>query len=368
MVESYGTMGIVVAAKVALRPVLPFVRTHYTVHTTLSDFVAEFEPMVRSRRGDFLEGIVFSSTCFVIIHSTFCSTQEGYPLYDPVPFDCERGERYYYQYIKQVVLQNGNTLSRPIDVIPTESFVFRSERGLYWMLESYIDLPLLTNRSWFRSHADKKVIETRRKKGFESSGRLSPEEIQRCLVQQDMGIMLKRLKEGIAWVQKNLGVYPLWICPVWGKLTLKNDPEFLKLQPEAKKCLDDEFLCDIGIYGEPTVRPFFHRKIVRALQEFVDAPSMWGVCYKSKEEIRAAWNPIREKYHAIDAFPGVEEKTTFKGTDDNMDEREIPYWRLVNEYGWYWWIKLPVVITAVMSTIGWAMWSTACFVYAAVSA
>lgn len=354
MVESYGTLGIVVSATVALRPALPFVRTKYSVYRNVAEFVKAFDPLVRAGRGDFLEGIAFAADCFVTIESTFCSSTEGLPFYDPLPFDVTKGERYYYQYIQQIVLGGAGGAKgvvRQFDVIPTESFVFRSARGLYWMIETYVGFPWLSNQPWFRRKADKKVLETMGKRGFESAGVLTPEETQRCLVQQDMGILLKRLQEGIEWVQANLSVYPLWLCPVNTKLSLKNNDEFLKIHPETRRTFKDDFVCDIGIYGEPTVRPFYHRRVVKALQEFVDAPSMWGVCYKDKEEIRQAWLPIRSKYHAVEAFPGVEEKTTFRGKDDNLDEREIPHWRLVNEYGWYWWIKLPLALVLFFSVV-----------------
>jgi hypothetical protein len=99
------------------------------------------------------------------------------------------------------------------------------------------------------------------------------------------------------------------------------------------------------------VHPFYHRRVVKDLQEFVDAPSMWGVCYRDKEDLKASWRPLREKYHAQDAFLGVEDKTTFRAADDNMFETSIPYWRMVNEYGWYWWVKLPAAAVAVLAML-----------------
>jgi len=360
VLESYGSMAIVTAAVVALRPCLPFVRTQYTAFSDLDQFITAFDGAVRSQMGDFLEGIVYGRRCYVLISSSFASSQENMRQFDPKPLDVESGEQYYYQYIRRVVLggdsrnfKAGDPASgvmRPIDVIPTESFVFRSSRGLYWMLETHINMDAMMKYAWFRRLLDRKVCDAMKSKGFESNGHLSPEESQRCVVQQDMGIMLKRLKEGIEWVENRLGVYPLWLCPVAAKRSLKTAPFYLALHPEAAKCMADEYVVDIGVYGEPTVQPFHHRRIVRALQEFVDAPSMWGVCYKPKEELVAAWKPIRDKYHATDVFVGVEQKVTFQGEESEqlLNEGPIFAWRLVDHHGWYWWLKLPLIAAVVL--------------------
>ena len=358
MFESYGTLGIVTRATVALRPCLPFVRSHFSVFPTLDEFIPAFDEAVRRQTGDFLEGVAFGKHCYIIIHSSFCSTTENLPVFDPAPLDLEKGEMYYYQYVRRVVLggdkQNfkqgarGERVLREYDVSPTASFLFRSSRGLYWMLESYVNMEPLMNLAWFRRMCDKKVRETMKVRGFEASGYLSPEQSQRCLVEQDMGIMLKRLREGLEWVEDRLGVYPLWICPVSSARSLKQLPAYLAVLPDAAKCGGDDYLVDIGVYGEPTVQPYMHRRVVKALQEFVDAPSMWGVTYKNKEMLVAQWQPLRDKYHATEAFVGIERKVTFRGdeSESTLNEGPVPAWRMVDQYGPLWWIKLPAIVVA----------------------
>ncbi len=55
-----------------------------------------------------------------------------------------------------------------------------------------------------------------------------------------------------------------------------------KLSPDDPR---NEWVVDIGVYGEPTVSSFRHRRVLRELQSFVDAPSSWGVNYEKPEVV-----------------------------------------------------------------------------------
>jgi hypothetical protein len=82
----------------------------------------------------------------------------------------------------------------------TEKYFTRSTRGLWWMLECHAGLPLLTETHWGRRMADRQVDEALATGGLTSQG-MTVQERERCLVHQDMGVVLSRLAEANAWVQ-----------------------------------------------------------------------------------------------------------------------------------------------------------------------
>jgi FAD/FMN-containing dehydrogenase len=358
MPESHGTIGIVTLVAVALTPALPFVRSTYMHYSKLEEFVSVFDKLVRAQQGAFLEGLVLSKTSYLIIASSFVSKDEAAkgPIFDPSAERFDDGGKYYYQYIRQDVVKKGQ-LNIKEDYIETWEFLFRPMRGMWWMLECVIDFPPVYNNRFARRLVDKKVhYEIQEKGGFEPGKHLTREDEQRCYVLQDMGILLKRLAEGIQWVEDRLGVYPLWICAVDAKRSLKTSEEFLAVRPwerEAhQKMAEDGFVVDIGIYGEPTVQPFYHKRVIRDLWKFVDAPSSWGVCYTKPDELKKKNHTIREKYHAIGAFPGLEEKVTYRGSvDDGLDETAIPNWRLYRDYGPWWKVKFPLLVLAFFAVV-----------------
>lgn len=352
MVESYGTLGIVLAAEVELTAALPMVRSTYKLFSDVDQFVAHLYEATKAGRGAFLEGLVLRKGQYLAIEGSFTPSTDGLPFFDPGPDRVADGEKWYWQYIAQDVVGNDDRVRITADAIPTYSYLFRYMRGSWWMTDCHVNLPFMTKQPWFRAMCDKQTFELMEKYGGFANvpSNLTPEETQRCVVLQDMGVRLCHVAEGIRWVQDRIGVYPLWICPVTGKYNRRRGPEWTQHYPRPYDCADPEnmFVADIGIYGEPTVRSFEHRRVLRDLQHFADFPSGWGVSYEDPAVVRLRYQPIREKYHAVDAFPGVEEKITFRGAiDDGEPQGKLFAWRLVREYGHRWPLKVGGVAIAV---------------------
>src|SRR6185437_1412701 len=100
------------------------------------------------------------------------------------------------------------------DVLETLAYLSRSERGLWWMLECHVDFPLLTETTWGRRLVDEDVRQRYGRSGLAADDKMTFLERHRSVINQDMGVTLERLGEGIAWVQERLGVYPIWNCAV----------------------------------------------------------------------------------------------------------------------------------------------------------
>jgi Delta24-sterol reductase len=326
--ESCGTLGIITLAAVSLTPAAPWVRSIYHHYNNLSRFVAAYHDMVKAHQSAFLEGLVVSSNSYLIIQSDFVTSADGLPVYHPEPEDTDHGEPYYYQYVRQRVLRHGE-IAIEQDAIPTWEFLFRSMRGAWWMIECHVNLPILTNRRFFRRMIDRMAAN----KGFDNPTGLPRKDLERCVVLQDVWIRIGRLQEGIAWIQRRLGVYPLWICAVDQRRNLK--------EPDRK-----EWIVDIGIYGEPSVQPF-RLRVLRELQGFVDGASVWGIAYnRNVDTLKARYKSVRKRWHAHDAFPGIDEKMIARDIDANLDEGPVPNWRLVRDYGAHWKLKFAGIILA----------------------
>lgn len=355
--DSCGTLGIVTLAVIALRPATPWVKSAYSHYDSLPQFVSAYQDMVKARAGAFLEGLVLGPRSYLIIHSEFVDRPDGLAVCHPQPDDTRHGAPYYYQYVRQQVLRSGVVAIRE-DAIPTWEFLFRSMRGAWWMIECHINLPFLTNRHFFRRMVDKKVATM----GFENKSKLSRGELERCFVLQDMGIGLGRLEEGIAWVERRLGVYPLWICAVDLRRNPKSTKENRAIEmgsPSGIENPKDEWIVDIGIYGEPSVQPFRHFRVLAELQDFVDYRSVWGTAYnENADALRERYRPLRQRWHAYDAFPGLDEKIVPRNIKNaNLDEGPIPNWRLVRDYGPHWKLKFAGVFIACISALlgGWQL-------------
>ncbi|NJM27175.1 MAG: FAD-binding oxidoreductase [Pseudanabaena sp. RU_4_16] len=332
--NSHGTLGIVTAATIHLIDAAPYVKSSYQHFRTIEPYIAAFERALNKTQ--FMEGVVYGSGSYVLIATDFVSDIGNLPVFHPQ----EDGNPYYYQHVKQVVMSDSTPTE---EVIPTAEYIFRSMRGLWWMTECIVGLPMLTDSRWGRQYLDREIEKVRSKYGF-SSPNLTSEERERCLVNQDMGMKLSRLREGIEYVQQNLNVYPIWNCAV-------------KVRKRDRAAIGEEYVVDVGIYGEPMVPNYRNGCQMRALQQFVDYPALWGVSYLTRMEIHTkgiydyqAYENIRQEYKAANAFVHLDDKIMWFDTS-KPDPGKIPLWRLHSSYGRYWYLKFLVLMVILVGLV-----------------
>jgi delta24-sterol reductase len=336
--ESLGTLGIVTAATIKLVPAKPWVKCTYRRFESLPEYVAAFTASLGE--ADFHEGMIFGPRGYVLLTGEFVDEPGGLQIFDPN----QEGGEYFYQHVRRCADRLGDTL----EAIETAAYLTRMQRGLWWLMECHSDFPLLSETTWGRRHMDAAAAEAYNTSGFVSQG-LTNAQRDRCLISQDMGVKLEQLQQGIEWVQSRLQVYPLWNCAV--------------RQPEDERIrLGTSYLVDIGIYGEPLAEDYRHVRDMRALQQFVPAPSLWGVSYLTWEEIKAV-NPARaERYQQVRAllnadraFLHIKDKVVWidPGTED---PGKIPMWRLVRTFGPGWRNNPKVYLLLLIVMVSKAIW------------
>jgi FAD/FMN-containing dehydrogenase len=335
---SLGTLGVVTAATLRLMPAAPYVRSTYRRYSTLDAYLAAFEQALD--RTTYMEGVVYAPDCYVIVAGELVDDPSGLPRHRP---DLA-GEPYYYQHVRAAA--EGRAPSE--DVIDTAAYLSRSERGVWWTIETHAGLPPLTETRWGRRAVDRRIAALTGPERFAIEG-LTTLERERCLVNQDLSVRLERLGETIRWVQRRLDVRPLWNCAI-------------RMPDEAGRRFGNRYLVDVGIYGEPRVPGYRYVRDMRALQRFVDVPSLWGVSYLTREELRAAnvlemerYEAARRRYHAEDAFLHVEQKVLW--VDPNGPDRgPIPFWRLHRTFGPRWFLRARALATLLLLKVSGLAW------------
>jgi delta24-sterol reductase len=318
---SYGTLGIVTRATLQLQDAKPFIASRYRHFTKLADYGAAFREALGGH--EFVEGFVLARDSYVLVTGDYSEALPNVPVFEAM----KHGNPWFYQHAEELARQSGEGGQ---DLIRPYEYMFRHQRGLLWVAGIIADLGFFSTTTWGRTYIDKEVERKVAKTGFK--GNLPIEIAERCMVSQDMGVRLSRLEEGIEYVQKNLDVHPLWNCPAGSGTTQ------LGFAVPRKLAANPEMVVDIGIYGEPKAKGYRAFDAMRALQKFVDVPSMWGVCYLSAAELRAifdfdSYEAAARKYHATEAFVPLEQKLRFMTFKEGMKQTRIPLWRLVKV--WY---------------------------------
>jgi len=339
--ESLGTLGIVTAATIRLVPAKRYVKTTYRRFTSLEDYLAAFRETLEQTA--FHEGVIYGPRSYVLITGDFVDDPGGLPLLNPET----PGARYFYQHVRATATARA-AISEAIETL---SYLSRSERGLWWMMECHADFPLLSETTWGRRRLDTAATDSYDKSGFASTD-LTALERDRCLINQDMGVTLERLGEGVKWVQARLGVYPIWNCAV-------------RLADDARRHFGTSHLVDIGLYGEPMVAGYRHIRDMRALQQMVDSPSLWGVSYLTWDEITAAnperydcYEQVRRRYNADAAFLHLKEKVAWVDPGQ-ADRGKIPLWRLYRSFGRRWYLNPAVYLLLAVVYLSKLAWRSA---------
>ncbi len=314
---SYGTLGIVTRATLDLIEAKQFVRSRYRTFERRGDYVTAFGEALAHH--EFVEGFVLGRRSFVLITGDYADASPGMETFQSMTY----GNQWYYEHARRQARRGAE------DQVPSYQYMFRHQRSLFWLVPLVADLRIFTHTRRGRAFLDREAEKKVRANGFRHS--IPLEIAERSVFNQDMGVRLSRLEEGIDYVEKNLQVYPLWNCPAG---VCPSPLAFVTPRGFGAK---PEMVVDIGIYGEPRKRGIRCQEALRALQKFVDVPSLWGVSYLSREELRAIYDfdsfeAVRRKYHAADTFVPLETKMQFANANAEK-QSHIKWWRLVRV--WY---------------------------------
>ena len=399
---SFSTIGIIVSATIKLIPATQTVCSRITRYNTLQEYsdgmrnilrgrdpwtkmsTHEVSPLFNSESNNnattYIEGYVFSSSCYVIIETEFIPESilyskslqrildsdniniNTYPIYNP---SVQKGCLYYYQYIRESSLVLSSASSTPSVYRFTQStlnYLFRHTRGLWWGLENYIGIPWLTNtytgRSWLddimkpKLKSDGTPESNPNENGWQekAGNSFTYADYNRCLITQGFYIEEKKLSLMIQNIQEQLNMYPIWICPI--KVIAVNHDNHVSsmdtnssiVRTQAKGRLwknitgtDPYFAFDVGVYGVPQTSSYKCYSTIRKLQSIANSPTQWGLTYVTQEELCnkktsildiPLYLRIREKYYADQAYPSLWKKIKLYQPKIDIDEGVIPYWRL----------------------------------------
>ncbi|QDL37307.1 FAD-binding oxidoreductase [Rhodoferax sediminis] len=206
--NSYGTLGYALRLRIGTLDVQPLVRVE---HRACADGEAFFEALAAQCRGDadFVDAVVFGEHEHVLSVGRF--TREA-PWRSDYSF-----EHIYYQSLR----------SRQQDYLSTQDYLWRWDTDWFWCSKNFgAQHPLVrrllgrerlnsrTYTRWMRLNARWQL--TQRLARWRGRYRES--------VIQDVDIPLERAAEFLAFLQREIGILPIWVCPVRGEVTGRQFP------------------------------------------------------------------------------------------------------------------------------------------------
>ncbi|HEY0357864.1 MAG TPA: FAD-binding oxidoreductase [Mycobacteriales bacterium] len=203
--NSYGTLGYALKLTIELEPVRPYVHLRHRRFRDAGEYAAALADVCASREHagepvDFVDGTVFGRDELVLTLGTYADTAPYVSDYT--------GQQIYYR----------SLLGRTEDHLTTHDYLWRWDTDWFWCSRAFgVQNPRirrLVPRRLLRSETYWKIAAFERRYGL--YGRLerlrgAPAKEQ---VVQDVDVPIERVPEFLDFFHRELGISPLWICPV----------------------------------------------------------------------------------------------------------------------------------------------------------
>ena len=205
--NSYGTLGYALRLKIELEPVLPYVRLRHVRFDSAQAMADAIGQIVTSQEWDgvpvhFLDGSVFSPS------EQYLSLGQMVPDRGTMTPSDYTGMDIYYRSIQ----------TKREDLLTIHDYIWRWDTDWFWCSRAFGTQKPLIRRFWpkdkLRSDVYWKIIAWDRRTKFSSRSARVRRKPAREEVVQDIEVPLSKLAEFLDFFHREVGIEPVWICPL----------------------------------------------------------------------------------------------------------------------------------------------------------
>lgn len=307
--SAFGTLGVVTLLQVQLMDAKKYVTLTYHFSKGFGDTLAKIKEETGNGENSYVDAIMFTKSSAVT-----CSGR----LVDDLPSGEEpkrftrRKDPWFYIRAKQVHSKLSRSPQTAMtDYIPLVDYLFRYDRGGFWTGRQAFDYFKVPFNRITRYLLDPllytSVINTAQVKT----------DFANHFMIQDCGIPFDRCEEFKTWLDDNIGLYPIWLCPLRPR---RDSPDSCHGIHAAMGLPDYPDLLNFGVWGlaswdrgEALAKNKAVEKIVREMGGW---KTLYAHAYYTQDEFwelydRDSYNAVREKYGAT-YLPTVYDKVRIK--------------------------------------------------------
>ena len=203
--NSYGTLGYALRLEVEVERTRPYVRLRHIRFSTAEECTAAIEEICRDgefegHRVDFVDGTVFAADEQYLTVGTYVDEAPGTSDYT--------GRRIYYRSLRE----------QQTDHLTTHDYLWRWDTDWFWCSRAFGAQNRYVRRLWpkqyLRSDVYRKLVAIDRRCRVTERARRLRGAADREPVIQDVEIPLARLGEFLDFFHREIGISPVWLCPV----------------------------------------------------------------------------------------------------------------------------------------------------------
>ncbi len=296
--NSYGTLGYALRLRLRTLPVRPFVRVNHVRH---ADPAAFFSDLAERCAGDadFVDGVVFDAQTLVISTARFVDTAPWQSDYTY--------EHIYYRSLRE----------RDVDHLSVQDYIWRWDTDWFWCSKNvYAQHPLvrrLLGRERLNSRTYTRLMRWNARWGL--TRRLTRWRGRHAeSVIQDVDIPLAQAAEFLAFLLRDIGIVPIWICPVRAP---QRGTRFT-LYPLAQDTLYVNFgFWDVVESATAHEAGHFNRLVEHEAICLGGIKSLYSDCFFSREAFAqaygmSAYEALKRKYDPAGRMLGLYEKCVLR--------------------------------------------------------
>lgn len=334
-----GTLGIVTMLEINLIKAKKYVRTRYHRTNSVTEAVELVQRETATAENDYVDGILFSKDHGVIISGSL--TDEKPSHVKPQVFS-GAWDPWFYLHVEERTAHTqgqgeGSTSTSPEDYIPLAEYLFRYDRGAYWVgrfVCMYWLLPFTRLSRWLLDD----LLHTRMLYRARDTGSSNTFTIQ------DIAMPFETAPAFVDYLDAEHPIWPLWLCPMQRRSPPTFHPFTTTPPPPLPQPNDNNtqaqaqaqgqttmMMLNIGVWGHDGTfsPPAFvekNRTLEAKVRELGGMKWLYAHVYQAEEEFWSAYggrgwyDSLRAKYRAS-ALPTVYDKVHVREEDED-DKRD----------------------------------------------
>ncbi|KAF4430505.1 7-dehydrocholesterol reductase [Fusarium acutatum] len=320
-----GTLGLTTLMQVRLVEAKNFVKITYHRVESVSTAISTTKQCCAKADFDYVDGILYSKDHGVVITSALTNTK---PNDSRVRTFSNAGDPWFYLHVKEQT-ETLPPLATVSEYIPLGEYLFRYDRAAFWVgRQGYTYFKIVPFHRFFRWLLDD-YSHTRTLYHALHASRISDQ-----FVIQDLALPYDTAEAFVDWVDSELEIWPLWLCPLKGCRT----PSF---HPVTKGSTDDgagdnmsQPMLNIGVWGwgpsDPEEFKAKNQALEEKLVELGGRKWLYAHTYYTEEQFwelydRSWYQGLRERYFAT-TLPTIYDKV--KKIDRNANGKDDKGWGL----------------------------------------
>jgi Delta24-sterol reductase len=318
-----GTLGITTLIELQLIEAKKYVETTYHPVSSVSQAIRKLQELTADPDFDYIDGILFSLKQGVIVTGHMTNTSKPNL---PVRHFSRASDPWFYLHVQDTV--SNSTMAPVTELIPLEEYLFRYDRGGFWVGRSafyYFYAPFNWLTRWFLDDfLHTRVMYT----ALHASG------FSAQYVVQDLALPYSTAEEFIGYTDRKFDIYPLWLCPLRQEVVPTFHPHSTETEADGKTLKP---MLNVGLWGygdsNPNVFVKLNRDLEAKLRDLGGMKWLYANTYYTASEFwniydRIWYGALRTKYGAT-SLPSVYDKVrTDLDAQDEAVRRSWSYWLL----------------------------------------